>query len=217
MGRGVEPTAAGLHLARAAGPLFEELAEVESAAEDLRSGRVGTLSMAYFTSAAMAWIPGVVAEVLAHHPDLRLDLRVQEFPNRRGGPRRHQVLVAEPDFTPPPGLPLPRPEHRAVRDRDPRGPPPRRARQHRQAEAGRRARIADDTAESWCRRLTERATVSAGFVPQYSVQTNGHPTAIAFVAAGIGVAAMPTLCAVDLAPGSSPCRSPTRRRRAPST
>ncbi len=214
VGRGVEPTAAGLHLARAAGPLFEELAEVESAAEDLRSGRVGTLSMAYFTSAAMAWIPGVVADVLAHHPDLRLDLRVQELPTGEEDRVDIEVLVAEPDFAPPPGyrscvlstepyvIVIPAAHRLAGRD------------SIDMAELAGERWIAHDTAESWCRRLTERATVSAGFVPQYSVQTNGHPTAIAFVAAGIGVAAMPTLCAVDLAPGAVavPLTNPTPTR-----
>lgn len=200
VGRGVEPTAAGLHLAEASAPLFAELAEVESAAEDLRTGRVGSLSMAYFTSAAMAWIPGVVADVLAHHPDLRLDLRVLELPTGEDDHVDVEVLVSDGALDPAPGfravplltepyvVVLPRTHRLAGSD------------QVEVADLAGERWIAHDSADSWCRRLTERACVSAGFVPQYSVYTHGHTTAIAFVAAGIGVAAMPLLCVRELPP-----------------
>ena len=46
-----------------------------------------------------------------------------------------------------------------------------------------------------------RAALSAGFAPPYSVRTANHPTAIAFVAAGIGIAVMPRLCTIDLPDG----------------
>ncbi len=214
VGRGIEPTAAGLRLAQASGPLFERLADVESAAEDLRTGRVGTLSMAYFTSAAMAWIPGIVADVLAHHPDLRLDLRVQELPTGEDDRVDIEVLVSDADLTPPPGyrgVPLLTEPYVAVLPRD-----------HRlagrdsieMAELAGERWIAHDAPEAWCRRITERACVAAGFVPAYSVFTNGHPTAIAFVAQGIGVAAMPLLCVRDLTPDAVavPLLNPTPER-----
>ena len=60
--------------------LFTGSAVVEAKVADLREGRAGTLSMSYFSSAAMAWIPGIVQRLLQEHPRLRLDLRVRETP-----------------------------------------------------------------------------------------------------------------------------------------
>lgn len=214
VGRGIEPTAAGLRLAQASAPLFERLAEVESAAEDLRTGRVGTLSMAYFTSAALAWIPGVVADVLAHHPDLRLDLRVQELPTAHDDRVDIELLVSDADLPQPPGyrvVPLLTEPYAVVLPHD-----------HRlagrdtveMAELAPERWIAHDAADSWCRRITDQACVAAGFMPTYSVFTNGHPTAIAFVAQGIGVATMPLLCVRDLPPEvvAVPLVNPTPER-----
>ena len=95
-GRGIEPTDAGLALVQAADTLFGELAEVEAKVADLREGRAGTLSMSYFSSAAMAWIPGIVQRLLQEHPRLRLDLRVRETPtgvNIPYGPAFERSLV----------------------------------------------------------------------------------------------------------------------------
>lgn len=103
-GRGIEPTDAGLELVAAAERLFGELAEVEARVSDLREGRAGSLSMAYFTSAAMAWIPGIVRRVLAEHPRLRLDLRVLELPTGESEHVDVEVLVGSRDFAAPPGF-----------------------------------------------------------------------------------------------------------------
>lgn len=199
-GRGIAPTDAGLELAGAADGLFGELSEVEAKVADLREGRSGSLSMAYFTSAAMAWIPEVVRRVLAEHPGLRLDLRVQDLPS----PDHRadiELLVEARDYAGPAGF-------RALHLVD--EPyvvllPPGHALAGRAAvdlaELAEERWIAHDSEESWCVINLHRAAVSAGFIPPYSVRTANHPTAIAFVAAGIGIAVMPTLCTIDLPPG----------------
>ena len=200
-GRGIEPTDAGLALAASADSLFGELTEVEAKIADLREGRAGSLSMAYFTSAAMAWIPDIVRRVLAEHPRLRLDLRVVEMPTGEGEHVDVEVLVGSPDFTAPPGFlshhlldepyvaVLPATHPRAGHD------------EIGLAELADERWIAHDSEDSWCVINLHRAAVSAGFAPPYSVRTANHPTAIAFVAASIGIAIMPRLCTIDLPAG----------------
>lgn len=198
-GRGIEPTDAGLELAQAADTLFGELAEVEAKVADLREGRAGTLSMSYFTSAAIAWIPGIVQRLLVEHPRLRLDLQVREVPAGEDAHTDVEVLVAPHDFKAPPGFrsrPLMTEPYVAVVPAD-----------HRLrgvielAELAEERWIAHDSDASWCVINLKRACVAAGFTPSYSVRTANHTTAIAFVAVGIGVVVMPRLCAIDLPAG----------------
>lgn len=197
-GRGIEPTDAGLELVQAADTLFGQLAEVEAKVADLREGRAGTLSMSYFTSAAMEWIPEIVQRVLGEHPRLRLDLSVRELPAGEAERTDVELLVAPRDFAAPPGFrswPLMDEPYRAL---VPAG--------HRLAERGtiELAELADerwiahDSDHAWCVINLKRACVAAGFSPTYSVRTANHNTAIAFVAVGIGVAVMPRLCTESL-------------------
>lgn len=200
-GRGVEPTDAGLELASAAESLFCELTEVENKVADLREGRAGSLSMAYFTSVALAWIPDIVARLLAEHPRLRLDLRVRDLPSAEDEHPDIEVLVERPEFRCPPGFvahhlldepyvavlaPGHRFAERACVDL---------------AELAHERWIAHAPQASWCVINLDRDAVSAGFTPPYSVRTDDHTTAIAFVAAGIGIAVMPRLCSLQLPPG----------------
>lgn len=200
-GRGVEPTDAGLELAAAAESLFGELADVEEKVSDLREGRAGSLSMAYFTSAAMAWIPDIVARVLAEHPRLRLDLRVRDLPSGEDERTDVEVLVERPDFHCPPGFVahhlLDEPYVAVV----PSGH--RLAGSHTVdlAELAGDRWIAHAPQASWCVINLDNAAVSAGFTPSYAVRTDDHTTAIAFVEAGIGIAVMPRLCSLQLPGG----------------
>lgn len=200
-GRGIEPTDAGLALASAAEPLFGQLTEVEAKVADLREGRAGSLSMAYFTSAAMAWIPDIVRRVLEEHPRLRLDLRVQELPSGDDQRPDVEVLVAASELTAPAGF---RSHHLMDEPYVAVVPPGHRLAGRTEVDlaelAGERW-IAHDSEESWCVINLHQAAVSAGFSPPYSVRTANHPTAIAFVAAGIGIAVMPRLCTTDLPDG----------------
>jgi DNA-binding transcriptional LysR family regulator len=200
-GRGIEPTDAGLELVQAADTLFGQLAEVEAKVADLREGRAGTLSMSYFTSAAMAWIPEIVQRVLAEHPRLRLDLSVRELPAAEDERTDVELLVAPRDFVAPPGF-----RSRRLMDEPYCALVPA---DHRLAERGtiELAELADerwiahDSDDAWCVINLKRACVAAGFSPNYSVRTANHTTAIAFVAVGIGVAVMPRLCTVSLPAG----------------
>src|ERR687887_90510 len=79
VGRGIEPTPAARTLAAEAEPLFEALSRVDRVVGDLRTGRVGRLSIGYFGSAGTAWLPAIVAGLHADFPDLRLDPPMTEL------------------------------------------------------------------------------------------------------------------------------------------
>lgn len=201
VGRGIEPTAAGLELAASAAGLFDELAGVDARVQDLREGRAGSLSMAYFTSAALAWIPPIVKRVVAEHPRLRLDLRVQDLPGGDDDRVDVEVLVQPSGFIAPAGYRahhlldepyitvVPASHPLATRDFVELG------------ELADERWIAHDSDESWCLINLHRCCVAAGFTPAYSVRTRDHLTATAFVEAGVGVAVMPRLCARNLPAG----------------
>lgn len=200
-GRGIEPTDAGVELAASTDQLFTELSEVEAKVSDLREGRAGSLSMAYFTSAAMAWIPDIVRRVLDEYPRLRLDLRIQEEPSGDGERADVEVLVGSPGFATPVGFR----SHHLIDEPYvavlPAGHPMAGRAEVDLAELAGERWIAHDAETSPCVINLHRAAVSAGFTPPYSVRTSNHPTAVAFVAAGVGIAVMPRLCTTDLPDG----------------
>ena len=49
-----------------------------------------------------------------------------------------------------------------------------------------------------CRQILLDACAGAGFAPDSPVETPDHPTAVQFVAAGVGITVMPQLGAVNL-------------------
>ena len=65
-----------------------------------------------------------------------------------------------------------------------------------------------------CRRRLLRACAAAGFAPTYGVQTQDHMTAIAFVAASVGITVVPRLCTKGLRDGvvAVPVHNPTPTR-----
>jgi DNA-binding transcriptional LysR family regulator len=74
--------------------------------------------------------------------------------------------------------------------------------------------VDNDFARGWCRRNLIEACHAAGFSPPFHVEAHDYPTAIAFVAAGIGVTVLPRLGARHLPTGVRAVRvvSPTPLR-----
>lgn len=214
-GRGIEPTGAGRTLAAEAEPLFEALSRVDRVVEDLRAGRIGSLSIGYFGSAGSAWLPAVVAGLYAEFPALRLDLRMTEL----AGPGRSDVdldiFVEGPDPEPLPGY-----EVRQLAD-DPylvivRADDPLASRAEVPlAELAGLRWIDNDLHDGRCRRVLLAACAEAGFSPEFAVETHDYRTAIPFVSTGIGITVVPELGVVDLLPGLTavPIVSPTPVRR----
>lgn len=215
-GRGIEPTAAGRTLADEAGRVLASLSGVEGVVGDLRAGRVGRLSISYFASAGAAWIPPVVAGLMHEFPDLRLDLRLiellgddhpdpdievfvggaEEHLRDRGGTGQSRVhhLLDDPYVVVVPE------DHRLAGE-------PRVA----LGELASDRWVDNDFNRGFCRQVILDACTEAGFTPDFRIETHDYPTAISFVAAGVGVTVLPRLGAARLPAGvvAVPLVSPT--------
>ena len=212
-GRGISPTAAGVALADGLGPFFAGLAEVESMVGDLRAGRVGTLTISYFASAGATWIPPVVAVLVREFPQLRLDLRLFELAGdspvdadveifidgaSRGTGGQVIELLYEPYV-------VVLPEGHRLADRA----------QIPLAELRDEQWVDNDFSRGPCRQVVLDACAAAGFTPAFPIETHDYPTAVAFVAAGVGITVLPRLGTTMLPPGvrAVPVVDPVPRRR----
>lgn len=214
-GRGIAPTAAGTVFAEQLDGVFERLAHVDGVVGDLRAGRTGALTVSYFASAGTAWIPPVVAALVREFPELRLDLRLVELAGE--SPAESDIDIRVDNDV-----------DRAVAD-------------HREIELLRDPylvvlpvthRLADRAAvplaelrdETWvdndfsrgvCRQVVLDACAAAGFAPTFRIETHDYPSAIAFVAEGVGITVLPRLGAGELPGGvrALPVVDPVPRRR----
>jgi DNA-binding transcriptional LysR family regulator len=215
-GRGIEPTAAGRTLADEAGRVLESLSGIEGVVGDLRAGRVGRLSISYFASAGAAWIPPVVAGLMHEFPDLRLDLRLiellgddhpdpdieifvgsaaehlRESPGN-GQSKVHHLLDDPYVVVVPVDHPLADEPHVAL------------------GELATERWVDNDFNRGFCRQVILDACTEAGFTPDFRIETHDYPTAISFVAAGVGVTVLPSLGTAQLPVGvvAIPLVSPT--------
>ena len=125
VGRGIETTAAGRALALEIDGVLSRLGEVESVVGDLRAGRTGSLSIAYFASVGSAWMPEVVATMMAEFPDVRLDLALREDvptdPAERSGPADRGRAELNPSARTGRQAPARRPLRRGTAGRPPAG------------------------------------------------------------------------------------------------
>ncbi|MDQ2846527.1 MAG: LysR family transcriptional regulator [Actinomycetota bacterium] len=219
-GRGIEPTAAGLTFARESGPVLERLAALESVAGDLRAGRVGKLTVSYFASAGAAWIPPVVATLAREFPLLRFDLRLIELAGEAPYVPDVEVFIAEAIAA---TGELPETEGYGVRLLLEEGYLVVVPAGHRLADRTEVA-LAELREEPWvdndfsrgpCRQVMLTACATVGFTPTFQVETHDYPSAIAFVAAGVGITVLPRLGTVTLPAGvrAIPVVKPVPRRR----
>jgi DNA-binding transcriptional LysR family regulator len=215
-GRGVVPTAAALTLAEEAEHVLARLAELESVAGDLRSGRLGRLSIGYFASAGAAWIPPVVARLAREFPTLRLDLRLTELVDDPGYSPDLEVFVAHPQVSHErvgysARMLLDEPYVVALADSHPlasRETVPL-------AELAAEQWVDNDVSRGPCRQVLLDACASVGITPSFAIEAQDYPTALAFVAEGIGVTVLPRLGAARLPEGvrTVPIVDPEPRRR----
>jgi DNA-binding transcriptional LysR family regulator len=223
-GRGIVPTAAGLAVADRASRVLDQLADFDSMADDLRSGRSGTLRISCFSSANRSWMPAIAAAMLAEFPGLRLELSLVEQHGQLTGEPDVELYVAE-----------------SVRgDRDPavadgiadgydieplrtegyvvvvplRHPLALR-RSVSLAELADEPWVDNDYARGPCREITLSACAARGFVPRFRLDAPDYATAFDYVAAGVGITVLPTLGALGLPDGVVlvPLDDPDVRRR----
>lgn len=213
-GRGVEPTSAGRTVAAEAAQVFDRLAALDSLVTDLRAGRVGALSVSYFASAGATWIPPVVATIAREFPRLRLDLRLTELTGAgadapdveiavdhdpagaRSGYQAHHLLTEPYLAVVPAGSPLAREVQVDLVD----------LREERWVD--------NDVARGPCRQTLLDACSTVGFSPPFHIETRDYPTAISFVAEGVGITVMPRLGLGVLPPSTVavPVVNPTPQR-----
>lgn len=200
-GRGVRPTQAGILLAEHAAALLDGLAEAEAAVASLRAGDLGVLRLASFATAGASLVPPALATVRAILPRLEVDLRVAERDEALPLLRQGKLDVAVMEAHDGPDAPGSTDDGVAVaylladpfRLILPRG--------HRLAKR-RVINLVELEGESWvdvacnmgcCRGITDDAFSQAGFSPRTSIEADEYWPAQAFVAAGLGVALVPTL------------------------
>lgn len=191
-GRGIEPTTTGRLLAKEAATALERLASLDSVVADLRAGRVGRLSISYFASAGAAWIPPLVAALTQEFPNLRIDLRLLELAGELVDPDV-EIFVEGAESSPIRGYDV-----HALID-DPyvvvlREDHPLAGRESiRLPELANEAWVDNDFSRGPCRQVVIDACASVGFSPGFHVETHDYPTAISFVAAGVGITVLPEL------------------------
>ncbi len=217
VGRGIEVTAIGRIFAAEAGRTLAALAALERTADDLRGGRTGSLTIAYFSSAGTAWMPPVVARLRAEFPQLRLNLHLIEL----GGVENPDIALAIDEIAGPeasdPGPPAYRSEfvtQERYRVVVPDGHRLAGAESVSLAELAAETWIDNDVLEGPCSRIVHGACRAHGFEPPYGVQAQDHPTAMSFVAAGVGVTVLPDLASTALPAGTTAVRitDPALRR-----
>lgn len=210
-GRGIEPTAAGRALAAEIDGVLARLGEVESVVGDLRAGRTGSLSIAYFASVGSAWMPEVVVALMARFPAVRLDLSLREDVPTDPAHRPDIQIAVEQGALQRPGVVV----HHLLDDPYVAvlalGHPWADRPEIDLAELATDRWIDNDFARGWCRRNLVEACHAAGFSPPFHIEAHDYPTAMAFVAAGIGLTVLPRLGARHLPAGvvAVPVRSPT--------
>ncbi|MBE9375072.1 LysR family transcriptional regulator [Saccharopolyspora sp. HNM0983] len=197
VGRGLRPTPAGALLAERAGALAELLGGIEAELADIRAGRTGLLRVRFFHTASVGLIPPAVAAFRTGHPDVQLDLRMQEdglLEAVSAGECDVAVIVAGRDVPQPKGVQMVHLVDDPYRIVLPGG--------HGMA-GQQRVELAELAAESWissvpttagpCAEALQDAYACAGISPRAVLEVDGSHSAQGFVAAGLGVALVPQL------------------------
>lgn len=203
-GRGIAVTPIGLRFAREAEPLLHQASRLEALAQDLRSGRTGSLTISHISSVGGAWMPSTVATLVTEFPDLRLDLRLRELtqgpaeaadvlidlvaagthgpsPSVVQGSVAGRTMISEALITEPYVVVMPADHQFAGRP------------EVQLAQLREELWIDNTTLGGLCRQIVLDACSSRGFAPNFHVQANDDATAVAFVAAGVGITVMPRL------------------------
>jgi hypothetical protein len=149
--------------------------------------------VSYFASAGAAWIPPVVATLTREFPDLRVDLRLLELADEQQSPPDVEIFVegaasssvrgydVHPLLEEPYVAVLPGDHRLAGRDAIPL------------RELADEPWVDNDFSRGPCRQAVLDACSSVGFSPGFHVETHDYPTAISFVAAGVGITVLPRL------------------------
>ena len=204
--RGVRLTDAGRALVRHADAILARLDDAEEELAALAGLRGGRLRLASFQSAGATLVPRAVAAFQGRHPEVELSMVEAEPDDAQDRLRSGEIdLALVYDFEPVPGSLGPDLElfgliddrYEAVVAKD-----HRLARRHR-------LEMADLKDDPWiassprcgCRAITERACSDAGFEARVGFEADETMSAMALVAAGVGVTIFPRLALNPIHPG----------------
>jgi DNA-binding transcriptional LysR family regulator len=197
-GRGVRPTDAARVLSGHAGVLLSRMAEAEAAMAALRAGESGVLRVVSFATAGAGLVPTALAALRRALPGIEVDIRVGERDEALPMVRHGDVdlAVIEEHIHDGPSSDGLRRQHLLA---DPyRVVLPRRHRLARRKVIG----LVELAGEAWvetlcgtgfCKEVSQEAFRQAGFVPRRAVEASEYWPAQSFVAAGLGIALIPTL------------------------
>ncbi|MGW7068061.1 LysR family transcriptional regulator [Streptomyces sp. NPDC054855] len=195
-GRGVRATDAGRLLTEYAVAIGKQLAEAETALAGLRAGRTGRVTMRYFTTAGAKLVAPALAALRRVQPGVQVELKLSDPDDPLPAVRDRQAdlaLVVRPRDQL--GVDGVRFEH-LLDDRYkavlPVGHP---------LASKRLLEMTDLADEPWvasespgpCLDPVLDACGSAGFSPDFVVESGDYATAQGFVAAGLGVSLVPEL------------------------
>lgn len=193
-GRGIAPTPAARALDEATDELMAQVSRVDQVVADLVEGRSGRVTLGYFASAGATWMPELVRELTAELPDLTLDLVLTEE-GFRGALPDLDLTISPPDTPPPPGYRrvdlVADPFHVALH----RSHPLAGRSSVSLAELRGERFVSNDLLTSDGHRVVLAACAAAGFTPRFAVQAQDFFSALAFVAAQVGVSILPGLTA----------------------
>lgn len=217
-GRGIAPTAVGELLAAESDEVMTNLARLTGMVDDLRAGRTGRLEIASFASVAQAWVPGVVKRLHEEFPGIVVDLSLNEVFEQPAVPTADLDVRTEAVFEPPTEVAGYRRLELAEEDYVvvvPASHPLAGAGAVSLPELAEEAWVRDDRIESKCLRIINHACTSAGVSPRFVARADDHHTAMAFVAAGVGVTVLPRLASRTAPTGTAvlDLLDPTPRRR----
>ncbi len=197
--RGVRVTEAGAVLARHAAALRERLDLASRELADVAGLRAGRLRLAAFASAGSVLMPPAIASFHERHPDVELSLEDAEPEAAAGGLRDGRfdlAIVFEYDFEAvldSAGIEL----HPLLVDELLVALPPGHALAGEQVVP--MARLAGETwvssADATCNRLLAHGAGVAGFTPRVAFASDDYGAVGRLVAAGVGVALVPSLAA----------------------
>ena len=204
--RGVRLTDAGRALVGHADAILARLDDAEEELAALAGLRGGRLRLASFQSAGATLVPRAVAAFKSRHPEVELSMVEAEPDDAQERLRGGEIdLALVYDYEPVPGSlgtdlelsPLIDDTYDAVVAKD-----------HPLATR-RRLKMADLSGEPWiassprcgCRAITERACSDAGFDARVAFEADETMSAMALVAAGVGVTIFPRLALNPLHPG----------------
>ncbi len=199
VGRGVRPTEVALLLCEHTSRVLAAVQDAEDALAAWRSGRTGRLRLAAFPTASSALVPGALADFRSQLPDVALDFVVAEPDEATSHLRAGSVDVAVVVLPRSPGEPvndglvhhhLLADPFRAVL---PRSHPLAAKRQLDIALAAGEPWIGVSSCPDLCALVVELACARAGFRPRYALEADEYPTALGFIAAGLGVALVPLM------------------------